>query len=157
MRINLVAIGQKMPSWITEGYKEYAQRMPHECSVNLIEVAAEKRSKNTDLKSVVNKEGKRLLAAIPKNALIIAMQITGQPWSTEQLSDHMQDWMHDGRDIALLVGGPEGLADSCSQQADLSWSLSPLTLPHPMVRVIISEQLFRAWSIIKKHPYHRGA
>ena len=96
-----------------------------------------------------------MLAAIPKGCRVVALEIQGKPWSTNQLSIQLQNWMQGGQDIALLIGGPEGLAKDCIQRADQSWSLSPLTLPHPMVRVIIAEQLFRAWSILNNHPYHR--
>ena len=156
MQINLIAIGQKMPSWVNEGYKEYAQRMPPECVLKLIEIPAEKRNKGSNTKKTLKKEAERLLSAVPKNALVIAMEIKGQAWDTNQVATRMNDWMHDGRDIALLVGGPEGLDQSCKQQAELLWSLSPLTLPHPIVRVVLAEQLYRAWSILRNHPYHRG-
>jgi 23S rRNA (pseudouridine1915-N3)-methyltransferase len=97
-----------------------------------------------------------MLASVPKNARVIALDVGGRTWSTEQLSDRLAGWLAEGRDLALLVGGPEGLADSCVRQAEERWSLSALTFPHPLVRVILAEQLYRAWSILKRHPYHRG-
>lgn len=97
-----------------------------------------------------------MLAAIPKGARVVALDVKGKPWSTEGLSSNMEEWMQDGRDVALLVGGPDGLDPRCLQQAQQRWSLSPLTFPHPLVRVIIAEQLYRAHSIIKNHPYHRA-
>ena len=87
---------------------------------------------------------------------MVALEVKGKAWSTEQLAQRMEDWMAEGRDVALLVGGPEGLADACRQRADLLWSLSPLTLPHPLVRVLLAEQLYRAWSVVQNHPYHRA-
>jgi len=144
-----------MPSWVTTAYEDYAARLPRECTVNLIEVGAGKRPKGADLKKITAEEGKKMLAAIPKGCRVVALEIQGKPWSTNQLSIQLQNWMQGGQDIALLIGGPEGLAKDCIQRADQSWSLSPLTLPHPMVRVIIAEQLFRAWSILNNHPYHR--
>ena len=155
MNINLIAVGNRMPSWVTTAYEDYAARLPRECTVNLIEVGAGKRPKGADLKKITTEEGKKMLAAIPKGCRVVALEIQGKPWSTNQLSIQLQNWMQGGQDIALLIGGPEGLAKDCIQRADQSWSLSPLTLPHPMVRVIIAEQLFRAWSILNNHPYHR--
>jgi 23S rRNA (pseudouridine1915-N3)-methyltransferase len=97
-----------------------------------------------------------MLKAIPKGSQVLGMDVAGSTWSTERLSERLERWMADGRDIALLVGGPEGLAPDCLRRADARWSLSPLTLPHPLVRVVVAEQLYRAWSIMRNHPYHRG-
>jgi len=156
MKIHLIAIGQKMPSWITTGYNEYARRLPAECALNLIEVTAEKRNKNTNTKKALEKEATRMLSAIPKNVLVISMDIAGQKWDTPKLARHLDDWMHEGRDIALLIGGADGLGQSCQLRSEYSWSLSSLTFPHPLVRVLLAEQLYRAWSILNNHPYHRG-
>jgi 23S rRNA (pseudouridine1915-N3)-methyltransferase len=87
---------------------------------------------------------------------VITLDVKGKPWSTEQLSQQLDSWMMSGRDVSLLVGGPEGLSPACLQRAEQSWSLSPLTFPHPLVRIVVAEQLFRAWSILTNHPYHRG-
>jgi len=155
MNISLIAVGNRMPSWVITAYEDYAARLPRECTLNLVEVSAGKRAKGANLKKITAEEGKKMLAAIPKGCRVIALEIQGKPWSTDQLSTQLENWMQGGQDIALLVGGPEGLAKDCVQRADQSWSLSPLTLPHPMVRVIIAEQLFRAWSVLNNHPYHR--
>ncbi len=144
-----------MPSWVVEGYKEYAGRMPPECGLNLIEIPADKRAKGADLKRISEKEGKRVLDAIPKNCKVIALEIQGKMFSTEKLATQLENWMQDGRDVALLVGGPEGLSQECLKKAEQHWSLSPMTMPHPMVRVVLAEQIYRAWSILKNHPYHR--
>ena len=144
-----------MPSWVVEGYKEYAGRMPPECALNLIEIPADKRAKGADLKRISEKEGKRVLDAIPKNCQVIALEIQGKMFSTEKLATQLEDWMQDGRDVALLIGGPEGLSQECLKKAEQHWSLSPMTMPHPMVRVVLAEQIYRAWSILKNHPYHR--
>ena len=144
-----------MPSWVVEGYKEYAGRMPPECALNLIEIPAEKRAKGADLKRISEKEGKRVLGAIPKNCQVIALEIQGKMFSTEKLATQLENWMQDGRDVALLIGGPEGLSQECLKKAEQHWSLSPMTMPHPMVRVVLAEQIYRAWSILKNHPYHR--
>ncbi len=156
MQIHLIAIGQKMPSWISTGYNEYAQRLPPQCALKLIEIPAEKRNKNTNTKKALEKEGTRMLSVIPKNAVVIAMDINGQYWDTPKLAKRLDDWMHDGRDIALLIGGADGLDPACKQISAFSWSLSALTFPHPLVRVLLAEQLYRAWSILNNHPYHRG-
>lgn len=156
MRIHLLAIGTKMPAWVNAGTEEYTQRMPPQCTLSIREITAEKRNKNSDLQRIRHTEGEKLLAAIPDGSLVIALDVKGKPWSTEQLAQQLDGWMMSGRDVALLVGGPEGLSPACLQRAEQSWSLSPLTFPHPLVRIVVAEQLFRAWSILSNHPYHRG-
>ncbi|VAW63831.1 23S rRNA (pseudouridine(1915)-N(3))-methyltransferase [hydrothermal vent metagenome] len=156
MRIQLLAIGQKMPAWVEQGYKEYAHRMPAEAKLQLTEIAAGRRGKNADIKRIVQDEGQRLRAAIPKSAHVVVLDVEGRAHSTEQLAQRMGEWMQGGQDICLLVGGPEGLSAECRALADEKWSLSTLTFPHPLVRVILAEQLYRAWSVLRKHPYHRA-
>jgi 23S rRNA (pseudouridine1915-N3)-methyltransferase len=155
MRIYLIAVGNRMPAWVEQGYREYAGRLTQDCILELIEITPQKRTKSSDLERIRQQEGEALLAAIPKGCKVIALDLRGKSWSTEQLSTQMESWMQGGQDVALLVGGPEGLSDACIERADQKWSLSPLTLPHPLVRVLVSEQLYRAWSILKHHPYHR--
>lgn len=145
-----------MPEWVEEGYREYAKRMPPECSLRLVEIAPGRRGKGMDSRRAVATEGARMLRALPGGVWAIALDIQGESWSTERLSARLGGWLADGRDLALLVGGPEGLARECLDRADASWSLSPLTFPHPLVRVILAEQLYRAWSVLKRHPYHRA-
>lgn len=156
MRIHLLAIGTKMPGWVNTGTDEYASRMPPQCQLLIREITAEKRTKNSDLQRIRQTEGEKLLAAIPDGSLVITLDVKGKPWSTEQLAQQLDSWMMSGRDVSLLVGGPEGLSPACLQRAEQSWSLSPLTFPHPLVRIVVAEQLFRAWSILTNHPYHRG-
>ncbi len=155
MRISLVAVGTKMPVWVEQGYQEYARRMPADCHVQLVEIAAGKRGKSADIARITRQEGEKMLAAVPKGARIVSLEVTGRPWSTEVLSTELDHWLHDGRDVALLVGGPEGLSPGCVAAAEQRWSLSNLTLPHPLVRIVVAEQLYRAWSILQNHPYHR--
>jgi len=155
MKIYLIAIGTKMPAWVTHAYQDYAQRMPRECHVILKEIPAEKRTKNSDLNKIKIKEASKLIAAIPRNCHTLALDVQGQQWSTEMLADHLTSWMMSGQDIALLVGGPEGLTNDVRRQVKQLWSLSTLTFPHPLVRVVLAEQLYRAWSITANHPYHR--
>jgi len=156
MNIHLIAVGEKMPRWVQEGFAEYAKRLPAECALRLIEIAPGRRGKNADIARAMRDEGERMLAAIPKGARVIALEVDGRAWNTEQLAGQLEGWMAGGQDIALLVGGPEGLDASARQRADQLWSLSPLTLPHPLVRVLLAEQLYRAWSILRHHPYHRA-
>lgn len=155
MRVHLIAVGERMPAWVQAGYAEYAKRLPPECALRLVEIAPGKRSKGADVARLVAEEGDRILAAIPKGALVVALEVKGQPWSTEDLSRRLGEWMQGGRDVALLVGGPDGLDARCRERADLLWSLSPLTLPHPLVRVLVAEQIYRAHSLLRGHPYHR--
>jgi 23S rRNA (pseudouridine1915-N3)-methyltransferase len=155
MQIHLIAIGQRLDNWVLEGYGEFVKRMPPECRINLIEVASNKRTKNSDTRRIIQEEGERLIAAIPTRSHVIAMDAGGKEWSTVQLADQLGQWLGGGRDIALLVGGPDGLSEECKALAESLWSLSKLTLPHPMVRVVIAEQLYRAWTILQGHPYHR--
>lgn len=156
MRIHLLAIGTKMPGWVADASAEYAGRMPPHCQLIIREIPAEKRTKHADLARIRDAEGEKLLAAIPVGARVIALDVKGQSWSTEKLSQQLDGWLQHFPEVALLVGGPEGLSAACLQRADVRWSLSALTFPHPLVRVIIAEQLFRAWSILSNHPYHRG-
>lgn len=156
MRIHLLAIGTRMPGWVSAGYQDYAQRLPHECRLHLIEIAPAPRTKGTDLARAVREEGERMLDLIPKDAHVIALDVRGTQYSTEQLSAQLNGWLQNGQDVALLIGGPDGLSAACLKRARQSWSLSALTLPHPLVRVVLAEQLYRAWSMLQNHPYHRA-
>ena len=156
MRIRLLSVGRRMPGWVETGFQEYAKRLPPECSLSLVEIDPGHRRKGASIELARRLEGERMLANLPKGARVIALDERGRNWSTGELAHQLADWMSKGRDIALLVGGPEGLAPLCMQRAEQLWSLSPLTFPHPLVRVILAEQLYRAWSILKGHPYHRG-
>ena len=155
MQINLIAVGNKMPAWVTTGYEDYAKRLPAGYTLKLTEIAPEKRTKQADIKRITEKEGEKILAAIKPGNLVIALDVLGQSWSTGQLAKSLKTWHAENRDVDLLVGGPDGLAQACIQKAQLKWSLSPLTLPHPLVRILLAEQLYRAWSILHNHPYHR--
>nr|WP_255694176.1 23S rRNA (pseudouridine(1915)-N(3))-methyltransferase RlmH [Pantoea sp. MHSD4] len=153
--MQLVAVGTKMPDWVQTGFMEYLRRFPKDMPFELIEVTAGKRSKNADIKRILEKEGEAMLAAVGKGNRIVTLDIPGQPWETPQLAQQLERWKLDGRDVSLLIGGPEGLAPACKAAAEQSWSLSALTLPHPLVRVLVAESLYRAWSITTNHPYHR--
>lgn len=155
MQINLISVGNRMPGWVQQGYDEYAKRLPRECELVLKEIAPGKRGKNSDVARIVREEGERMMAAIPQGTHVVTLDIPGKPWTTPELAQALQRWLEGGRNIALLVGGPEGLADLAKQLAQESWSLSKLTFPHPLVRIVVAEQLYRAWSILNHHPYHR--
>lgn len=144
-----------MPDWVTTGYHEFAKRLNDDVRLELVEVAAGKRGKSADIARVTDKEGEAQLAAIGSNDRVIALEVLGKPWSTEDLSQKLRQWLAEGRNISLLIGGPEGLSADASARADEQWSLSPLTLPHPLVRVLLAEQIYRAWTLLKGHPYHR--
>ena len=145
-----------MPAWVSAGYAEYARRLPRECSLQLVEIPVSKRRKSIPAARAMQEEGQLMLAAIPADCLVIALDVKGKSWSTGVLTKRLQDWLAGGRDVALLVGGPDGLAPDCLARADLSWSLSALTYPHALVRIVVAEQLYRAWSINTGHPYHRS-
>lgn len=156
MRISLISVGQRMPVWVEQGFQEYAKRLPKDYALKLIEVAAYKRTKNTVKQAAMQAEGEKILAAIPKNNRLIVLDERGKLWSTLQLAEQMQSWAQSGSDVALVVGGADGLSDQVKAKADQLWSLSPLTLPHPLVRVLLAEQIYRAWSVVSNHPYHRA-
>jgi 23S rRNA (pseudouridine1915-N3)-methyltransferase len=156
MRIRLIAIGRRMPAWVESGYAEYAKRLPCECALSLAEIEPGQRGKGGGAERARTDEGKRMLKAIPKGARVVALDGAGEHWSTETLAEQLRRWLAGGRDVALLVGGPDGLAEPCLARADQRWSLSRLTFPHPLVRVIVAEQLYRAWTLVQGHPYHRG-
>jgi 23S rRNA (pseudouridine1915-N3)-methyltransferase len=156
MKIYLISAGGRMPPWVIQGYQEYAKRLPLECALHLVEIGLGNRGKNANVERAMREEGEQMLAAIPKGCQVIALDVQGRQWSTVEVARQMESWMRDGGDVALLVGGPDGLAPACLAHAQAMWSLSPLTLPHPLVRIVLAEQLYRAWSILKGHPYHRG-
>lgn len=155
MRLTLYAVGNKMPAWVIQGFNEYCRRFPRDMSFNLVEIPPGKRGKNADIARILEKEGELTLAAIPKGCRIVTLEVEGKPLTTPQLAQSLTKWQLDGRDVALLIGGPEGLAPACIKASEQKWSLSPLTLPHPMVRIVVVESLYRAWSINNNHPYHR--
>ena len=156
MRIYLICVGRRMPVWVEAGYLEYARRLPPECTLSLVEIEPMRRGKTGGPSLAREDEADRILKAIPKGAGVVALDGRGQGWSTEDLALQLRGWLGGGRDQALLVGGPDGLAETCRKRADQCWSLSRLTFPHPLVRVILAEQLYRAWTVLKGHPYHRG-
>lgn len=156
MRLRLICVGQKMPGWVTDGFREYARRMPREMPLELVEVAMAHRGKSPDVGRLMQQEADAVLSAAGDRDRVVALEVGGRAWSTEDLAGQLENWQLDGRDVSFLVGGPDGLHASCRERADQQWSLSPLTLPHPLVRIVLAEQLYRAWSITRNHPYHRA-
>jgi 23S rRNA (pseudouridine1915-N3)-methyltransferase len=157
MRIYVIAVGTKISAWVKEGYQDYAKRMPVHCALELIEVPASKRTRSVDIKRALNGEGERLLAAVPPGCRRIALERTGRSIDTLALADHFRFWMQQGLNPAFLIGGPEGLAESCVNAAEECWSLSSMTFAHPLVRVLLAEQCYRAWSLVAGLPYHRAS
>lgn len=155
MHIHLIAIGKRPPAWIENGYQEFSQRLTGDCELHLVEIATPKRTKNSVTSRLMQEEGEAMLAAIPKGSYVIALDVKGTEWDTPTLAQKLQQWQLNSRPVSLLVGGPDGLAPECLKIADQKWSLSKLTLPHFLVRVVVAEQLYRAWSILHRHPYHR--
>jgi 23S rRNA (pseudouridine1915-N3)-methyltransferase len=155
MKIQVLAIGQKMPDWVLQAVDEYTRRMPPHIRVEFREIAAEHRGKNADIKRIMEREGERLLEGIPRGGYVIALDRSGKQLATLEWAEQVKDWMSGGRDIAILIGGPDGLPDNILHKSDAVWSLSRLTFAHPLVRVLLAEQLYRAWSVTENHPYHR--
>ena len=155
MKLYIVTVGHKMPDWITTGYNEYAKRMPRETKIELLEIKPEPRTTGKNTQQIMEAEAQRILAAIPNNCRRIALDEHGAQPTTKQLAAHMQDWMGEGRDVAFIIGGADGLHDTVKQAAQQLMALSAFTLPHAFVRVLLAEQLYRAYSLMHNHPYHR--
>jgi 23S rRNA (pseudouridine1915-N3)-methyltransferase len=154
VRLRLVAVGTRMPGWVDEGFREYAGRMPRECRLELREVALGRRGRGSATARAKGEEAERLLAA-SSGSCRICLDVRGEQVDTAGLARRLAAWLQAGQDVALLVGGPDGLAGPCLEAAQWRWSLSPLTLPHGLVRVLLAEQLYRAWTVLSGHPYHR--
>ncbi|HEU4708478.1 MAG TPA: 23S rRNA (pseudouridine(1915)-N(3))-methyltransferase RlmH [Methylophilaceae bacterium] len=155
MKLRILSVGHKMPDWVEDGCKEYLKRMPREFSTEIIEIKPDKRAAGKNALQVQEAESKRILEAAGRDYLI-ALDEHGNEVTTLQLAERMQKWQGDGRDVSLVIGGADGLHPDVKARADWQWSLSKLTLPHAMVRVLLAEQLYRGWSVLTNHPYHRG-
>ncbi|MCC7517192.1 MAG: 23S rRNA (pseudouridine(1915)-N(3))-methyltransferase RlmH [Pseudomonadales bacterium] len=155
MKLTLIAVGTRMPDWVETGYQEYAKRMPRECALSLREIPLPARNKNTDIARAIEKESEAILAALPAQERVVALDVLGKPQTTHSLADNLRNWQMQGGNTSFLIGGPDGLSAACLARANMRWSLSGLTLPHPLVRIVLAEQLYRAWSLLNNHPYHR--
>ena len=155
MIISIVTIGKNMPSWVADGYAEYAKRLPNDYRIQLIEIAAEKRTPKSDLNKIITAEETKISNAIPKGSYSIALDRIGKSTDTKTLAKRLQTWHDNQQSICFVIGGPEGLSEHFLKNADEVWTLSAMTLPHPLVRIVLAEQIYRAWSITINHPYHR--
>ncbi|MDP2828716.1 MAG: 23S rRNA (pseudouridine(1915)-N(3))-methyltransferase RlmH [Sulfuricellaceae bacterium] len=155
MKLWILAVGTKMPAWVDGAFGEYAKRMPREARVELLEIRPEKRVGGKTAAQMQEAEMARIQSSLPDNVTTIMLDERGAEWSTLELAGQMKNWLQDGRDVAFVIGGADGLHPDLREQAGRLWSLSRLTLPHGMVRVLLAEQLYRAMTVIQNHPYHR--
>jgi 23S rRNA (pseudouridine1915-N3)-methyltransferase len=155
VKIRLLCVGTRMPGWVQDGFADYARRLPKDNALTLEEIAVADR-RGHDVDRWRTDEGKRLLARIGRDERVVTLDARGRSLSSERLAATLADWRSDGRNVALLVGGPDGLDDACRTRAEWSWSLSEATFPHGLVRVIVAEQIYRAWTVLTGHPYHRA-
>jgi 23S rRNA (pseudouridine1915-N3)-methyltransferase len=156
MKARLIATGERAPGWVAQGFSEYQKRLSHRLPFDLVEIEPGLRGKGRDPQRAIEDEGRRVLAALPKNAHIVALEVTGRQLSSEQLAVRMEHWRTLGRDLAFLIGGPEGHAPEVLSAAHETWSIGPLTLPHMLVRLVVAEQVYRAAAMLANHPYHRA-
>ena len=156
MKCRLIAAGTRLPDWVNSGFREYQKRLRSPLTLELHEIPIATRRAGENPRRAIQREGADMLAALGKDDYVVALEITAKTMNTEQLSAWLAERMRDGRSLALLIGGPDGLSPLCLERADQSWSLSPLTLPHALVRVVVAEQLYRATSLLAGHPYHRA-
>ena len=156
MKGRLVAVGERAPGWVAQGFAEYQKRLSHWLPLELVEIEPGIRGKGRDTVRAISDEGARVLAALPKQAQVVALDGRGRMHSSEQLAQRLEHWRGQGRDLAFLIGGPEGHAPDVLARADETWSLGPLTLPHMLVRLVLAEQLYRAAAMLANHPYHRA-
>ncbi|MDP2805181.1 MAG: 23S rRNA (pseudouridine(1915)-N(3))-methyltransferase RlmH [Gallionellaceae bacterium] len=155
MKLFILAVGHKMPEWITHGFNEYTKRMPREATISLIEIKPEPRTTGKTVPQIMEAEALRIEAALPKEVTRVVLDERGATLNTKQLSQKIHDWLGGGRDVAFVIGGADGLHQSIRDTAQQLLALSALTLPHGMVRVLLAEQLYRAHSLLHNHPYHR--
>ena len=155
MRIRVLAVGTKMPSWVEAGVAEYQKRFPREWRFEWVELPLGPRTKSANINKAIESEGEAMMAAIDGKEHVVALEVKGKSWSTEELSKQLSNWQMNGQDIVILIGGPDGLSQGCLNRANQKWSLSALTLPHPLVRILLAEQLYRSWTLLNNHPYHK--
>ena len=155
MRVSILSVGHRMPAWIRDGFEEYTRRMPPDLRIELVELKPEERGAGRSVDKAIDAEGGRILAALPQGAQLLALDERGKSVTTQGLSVMLAGWMRDGAHPAFVIGGADGLSEAVKSRADKLLSLSALTLPHALVRVVLAEQIYRAWTILARHPYHR--
>ena len=156
MKAKLIAVGERAPRWVADGFGEYQKRLSHWLPLELVEIEPGLRGKGRDPVRAASDEGGRALASVPKSGRVVMLDGGGRTWSSEQLAERLEHWRGQGQDLAFMIGGPEGHADAVRERADEAWSLGPLTLPHMLVRLVVAEQLYRAAALLANHPYHRA-
>jgi len=156
VHIRLLAVGDRQPAWVNDAYKSYAERFPREWKFRLDTIPTVRRGKNDKSRQAMEAEGEQVIARLRDAEQLVLLDERGKPLSSEGLASKLADWQRDGRDLCLLIGGPDGVSDACRRRADFTWSLSSMTLPHGLARVLVAEQLYRAWSMHSGHPYHRA-
>jgi 23S rRNA (pseudouridine1915-N3)-methyltransferase len=156
MHIRLIAVGDRQPSWVDTAFENYSQRLPQQWQFRLDLIATAPRTKNSAAETAKLAEGQKVLAKIKAPECVVVLDERGKEFSSQELAARLDDWQSDGRDLTFVIGGPDGVSEACMDRADLRWSLSKLTLPHGLARVIFAEQLYRAWSLTTGHPYHRS-
>lgn len=155
MKLCIAAVGQRMPDWVNRAWQGYSKRFPPNISLILKEIPLPKRGKNHSVDALVREEADGLLAAVAPGHTVVALDERGRQWSTLELAERLETWMSEGLNVTFLIGGPDGLAREVLERANLRWSLGKLTLPHALARVVLVEQLYRAWTVTQNHPYHR--
>ncbi|MFT4797091.1 MAG: 23S rRNA (pseudouridine1915-N3)-methyltransferase [Candidatus Azotimanducaceae bacterium] len=155
MNIELLAAGTKPPAWIATGISEYQKRLPRDWPLEIREIPIAKRRKGEPVTRPIQEEGERMLAAITPSSLVVTLDRKGRNWSTADLAKNLERWQLDFSKVQFLIGGPDGLSNDCLKVASESWSLSNLTFPHFIVRILFAEQIYRAWSLLNNHPYHK--
>jgi 23S rRNA (pseudouridine1915-N3)-methyltransferase len=156
VKVNLIAIGNKMPDWVNIASDDFLKRLPAEIKVNEIFLPLIKRGKNPDISRIVRDESRKLLNAVPKDSVLVVLDVLGKKVTTMKFSEMLGTWLEQNQNISIIIGGPDGVSDELLAKASIKISLSELTFPHPLVRVVLLEQIYRAWSILNNHPYHRA-
>ena len=156
MKCRLIAAGTRLPSWVNEGFREYQKRLRSPLVLDLVEIPTAKRRAGEEPQRAIAREGESMLAVLGRDDYVVALDVIAKSMTTEEVGSWLVERLRDARPLALLIGGPDGLSDACLTRANQRWSLSPLTLPHGLVRVVLAEQLYRAMSLLAGHPYHRA-
>jgi 23S rRNA (pseudouridine1915-N3)-methyltransferase len=156
VKCRLIAAGTRLPDWVNEGFREYHKRLRSPLTLDLVEISVATRRPGENPQRAIAREGEAMMATLGRDDYVVALEIVGKSMSTAEVAIWLGERLRDGRPLALLIGGPDGLAEACRQRADQTWSLSPLTLPHGLVRVVLAEQIYRAMSLTSGHPYHRA-